>query len=71
MSQPAPAPAAERRPGRAGLYFGILLVVFGTIAAVNVLIPGLAASGALWAGLLVAVGVVLLVGATRRTAYDR
>jgi hypothetical protein len=54
-----------------GLYVGVMLVVFGTIAMANVLIPGLVAGGLLGAGFLVALGVALLVGATRPNTADR
>ncbi len=60
-----------RRGGRGGLYLGVLLIVFGAIALVNAVIPGWAGSAALGPAFLVAVGVALLVGATRRGAYDR
>lgn len=64
-------PPVERRPGRMGLYVGVMLVVFGTIAMANVLIPGVVAGGLLGAGFLVALGVALLVGATRTSTADR
>ena len=64
-------PTHEHRPGRMGLYVGVMLVVFGAIAMANVLIPGLVAGGLLGAGFLVALGVALLVGATRPSAADR
>jgi phage shock protein C len=68
-----PAPAHDRRPdsrraGRAGLYAGIVLVVFGAIALANALVPGWAGVG--WSGpaLLVALGVALLAGSIPRDA---
>jgi phage shock protein PspC (stress-responsive transcriptional regulator) len=64
-------PPHEHRPGRMGLYLGVMLVVFGTIAMANVLIPGLVGGGLLGAGFLVALGVALLVGATRPNTADR
>ena len=63
-------PAAERRPGRAGLVFGVLLVAFGSIALAGVLLPGWAVGAALGPAFLVALGVELLVGALRRPAPD-
>jgi phage shock protein PspC (stress-responsive transcriptional regulator) len=70
--QPAPGtawqPPAEREPGRGGLVVGTVLVVFGGIALLNVLAPGWIAGGWVVAALLVALGVALLVGATRPTA---
>ena len=68
---PLPDQRPEARGGRGGLYLGVLLIVFGAIAMVNALIPGWAGSAALGPAFLVAVGVALLVGATRRGAYDR
>lgn len=63
-------PPAERRPGRAGLVFGVLLVAFGSIALAGVLLPGWAVGAALGPAFLVALGVALLVGALRRPAPD-
>jgi phage shock protein C len=60
-------PPAERRPGRGGLVVGVLLVVFGSIALAGVLVPGWVAWPALGPVFLVALGVALLVGATRRS----
>ena len=64
------APAHEhaggtRRPGRLGLYVGVLLVVFGSIALAQVLFPAIVGRGVLGAGLLIALGAALLVGALR------
>jgi phage shock protein C len=64
-------PPHEHRPGRMGLYLGVMLVVFGTVAMANVLIPGLVGGGLLGAGFLVALGVALLVGAARPNTADR
>lgn len=63
-------PPAERRPGRAGLVVGVLLVAFGSIALAGVLLPGWAVGVALGPAFLVALGVALLVGALRRPAPD-
>jgi hypothetical protein len=66
----APPPAQlpdERRSGRAGLFLGVLLVVFGAIAMANALIPGWAVSGLLWPGFVLALGAALLVASIRRT----
>jgi len=60
-------PPAEPRPGRGGLVVGVLLVVFGGIALAGVLAPGWIAWPALGPVFLVALGVALLVGATRRS----
>ena len=62
--------AAPREPGRTALYVGVLLVVFGAIAAMNLVVPGLASGGLLVAALVIGLGAALLVGATRRTARD-
>lgn len=59
---------AERRPGRGGIVVGVLLVVFGGMALAGTLGPGWIAWPALGPVFLVALGVALLVGATRRTA---
>lgn len=64
-SQPAP-----REPGRTALYVGVLLVVFGAIAAMSLVVPGLASGGLLVAALVIGLGAALLVGATRRTVLD-
>ena len=68
---PAPGagwqPPAEPRPGRGGLVVGVMLVVFGGIALAGVLAPGWIAWPALGPVFLVALGVALLVGATRRS----
>jgi len=60
----------DRRGGRAGLFFGVLLIVFGTIAMANVLIPGWAISGLLWPGFILALGAALLVASIRRTTPE-
>ncbi len=66
---PGPRPDA-RRDGRGGLYLGVLLVVFGAIALANAVIPGWAGAAALGPAFIVAVGVALLVGSTRRGAPE-
>jgi phage shock protein C len=77
---PAPAtwPAPPHRhpagvhDGRAGLFLGVLLVVFGAIALANALLPGWAAAGVLGPAFLVALGVALMVvAATNRRAFQR
>lgn len=65
------APAHHARPddgrgGRAGFVVGTLLVVFGAIALAGVLVPTWAASGLLGPAFVLALGIALLVGATRR-----
>ena len=61
-----PRPGTRRRRGRAGLYVGTALVVLGTIALVDAMVPGWA--GHAWFGqaLLVALGVALLAGSIHR-----
>jgi len=62
-----PEAAADRRRGPgAAVYAGVVLVVFGGIALVNTVIPGLAGIS-LGPALLLALGVALLVGSMRRT----
>ncbi len=71
------APAAHRhastpRDGTAGLFLGVLLVVFGTIALANAFMPAWFSAGMLGPAFLVALGVALLVaGTSRRGATDR
>ena len=65
------APAAEqagnrRRGPGAAVYAGVLLVVFGTIALADAVIPGLSGF-TLAPALLVALGAALLIGSTRRS----
>jgi phage shock protein PspC (stress-responsive transcriptional regulator) len=68
---PTPARTGDRRGGGAGLYGGLLLVIFGAIALATVLIPGWVGGAALGPALLLALGIALLLGSTRRAAYDR
>lgn len=68
-----PAPLAQRRrvdrrPGRGGLSFGVFLIVLGSFALTDTLIPGWAGAGALGPALLLAFGVVLMAGSFRRGA---
>jgi len=70
---PAPGPDAQphiHREGRGGLYLGVALVVFGAIALANAVVPGWAGAAALGPAFLVALGVALLVGSTRRGASE-
>jgi len=57
---------ANGRPGQAGLVFGVLLVVFGTIALIGPMLPGWAGSAYLGPAFVLALGVALLAGAARR-----
>lgn len=71
---PAPGPDSrpETRPaGRGAIVIGVLLVVFGAIALANALLPGWAGAGALGPAFLVALGVALLAGSIRHTAFER
>jgi phage shock protein C len=68
-------PAPDRRPvthggGRGALYLGVLLVIFGAIAMAETMIPGWVGFAHLGPALIVAVGVLLLVGSIRRGAYE-
>jgi phage shock protein C len=66
-ARPVAQPTSERRPGRTGLYVGIVLIVFGSFAAIAAIVPGIG-GGMLWAGFIVALGVAFLAGAIRRDA---
>ena len=72
LAGPSAGPGAggDRRPGPgAAVYAGVLLVVFGTIALADAVIPGLSGVS-LAPALLVALGAALLVGSMRRTAGE-
>lgn len=70
MPDPTPGePGARGRRG--GLIVGIMLIVFGSIALANVLLPGWALGIALGPAFLVALGVALLVGSARRSTSER
>jgi phage shock protein C len=64
------SPPDARRGGRAGLFFGVLLVVFGAIAMANMVLPGWSVAGLLWPAFVVALGAALLVGSIRRGANE-
>lgn len=61
----------DARGGRGGLIIGVMLIGFGGIALANILLPGWALGVALGPAFLVALGIALLVGATRRKALDQ
>ena len=63
----APDQQSDARGGRGGLIIGVMLVVLGSIALANVLLPGWALGVALGPAFLVALGIALLVGSARRT----
>jgi phage shock protein C len=69
------APDAGRESGthggRGGLIVGVMLVVFGSIALANVLLPGWAVGAALGPAFLVALGIALVVGAARRKVIEQ
>lgn len=56
--------------GRLGIGLGVMLVVFGTIALIGPAFPGWVSAIALWPAFLLALGVGLLVAATRRSTTD-
>lgn len=73
------APAAASGPvhahrsggsGRFGIGLGVALVVFGAIALIGPVFPGWVSAVALWPAFLLALGVGLLVAATRRSTTD-
>ena len=61
----------DNRGSRVGLFAGVLLVVFGTIALADVLMPGWAVRPALGPAFLIALGAALVVASARRTADQR
>ncbi len=72
VAPPAHRHATSPREGRMGLFFGVLLVVFGSIALVNAVMPGWFASGILGPAFVVALGVALVIASTnRRSTADR
>jgi len=60
----------QRGEGRIGLGFGILLVVFGSIALVGSALPGWVAGIALGPAFLVALGIAFVVMAVRRPTTE-
>ncbi len=58
-------------PGRVGLVFGVLLIAFGAIALAGSFIPALVTGVHLGPALILALGIALLVGATRGSAANR
>jgi len=60
----------QRGEGRLGLGFGILLVVFGSIALVGSALPGWVAGIALGPAFLVALGIAFVVMAVRRPTTE-
>jgi phage shock protein C len=64
------AHATDDRPGRAGTIFGVLLVLFGSIALIAEVLPNLAIHGFIGPAFVLALGVALLVGSARRPASN-
>ena len=60
----------HRDDGRIGLGFGILLVVFGSIALVGSALPGWVAGIALGPAFILALGIAFVVMAVRRPATE-
>jgi phage shock protein C len=56
--------------GRLAMTFGILLVAFGTIALVGPMVPGWMGSVHLGPAFILALGIALVIGATRRTPAE-
>lgn len=63
--------AKERRPGQAGLVFGVMLIVFGTIALAGSLIPAWVTGIHLGPALILALGIALVVSAARGSLSSR
>ena len=68
--RPAPHEHRARGEGRIGLGLGIVLVVFGAIALIGPAFPGWVPGFALGPAFLVALGVALVIVATRRRATE-
>jgi len=68
----APAPGHQHRSkggnGNVGFVFGILLVVFGTLALIGPAFPGWVSGIHLGPAFILALGIALVVGATRRNS---
>jgi hypothetical protein len=67
----APSQQSDARGGRGGLIIGVMLIVLGSIALANILLPGWAVGVALGPAFLVALGIALLVGAARRKPVEQ
>jgi phage shock protein C len=61
----------DRREGRGTIFLGVLLVVFGSIALIGALVPSWVSGAALGPAFVLALGIALVVGSTRRTASER
>jgi hypothetical protein len=58
---------SHRGTGRATTWFGIILVLFGTLALIDAVLPAWAASGHfLWPAFIVAIGLLLVAAGVRR-----
>lgn len=62
--------ARGRDPGRATFVLGVLLVIFGSIALAGPLLPGWVTGATLGPAFILALGIALVVGATRRSAPE-
>ena len=66
-STPAPHRHPRRGTGRATTFFGIVLILFGSLALIDALLPSWADSGHfLWPAFIVGIGVLLVATAMRR-----
>lgn len=70
VAQSAAHEHRARGEGRIGFGLGVLLVVFGAIALVGPAFPGWVAGMALGPAFLVALGIALVIVATRRGATE-
>ena len=64
-------PAEPHRHGAGGggrwvTFFGIALIVLGSLALLNALLPAVAAARYLWPLFIIGIGAVLVIGALRR-----
>jgi phage shock protein C len=62
---------AARGSGHFTTFLGIALILLGTLALVDALLPGLASWRYLWPAVLVGIGALLVAGAIRRERTER
>ena len=65
-TEPAGHRHASHASVRWSLYVGIVLMLFGAIALLNALLPGLVSWRYLWPAFIIGIGALLIAGAVRR-----